>query len=749
MAKNLLIVESPTKSKTLKRFLGRGFSIEATIGHIIDLPKSKLGVDPDNGFAIDYEKIKGKAKVIKKIKDAAKKADCVYLAPDPDREGEAIAWHVATELAKVSKKIVRVTFNEITKKAVTEAIENPREINLQLVNAQQARRALDRLVGYKVSPFLWKTITYGLSAGRVQSVALRIICEREAEIDVFVIEEYWEIEALLSDKSKKQILSRLVKIDGEKPVITSEEASNEIVPELNESKFIVDKVKKGEKKRNAAPPFITSTLQQDAARRFYFSPKKTMMVAQQLYEGVELGDEGATGLITYMRTDSTRVAESAIDEVREYITDTYGKDFVPSKPNRFKTKKSSQDAHEAIRPSYLKYPPDQIKNSLTKDQFKLYSLIWNRFVASQMPPAIYDTTSVDIAAGKYLFRASAQALKFEGFLKVYEESKENGNGENGLIDSLPDMKEGTELKLDEIKPSQHFTKPPARYSQASLVKAMEADGIGRPSTYATIVSTLIDRKYVSNIERRLHPTDLGKTVNKILVDSFPDVFSVEFTAGMEDDLDKIEAGEIDWVKVMEQFYEPFNSKLAGLSSKEKEIKASLTKGTGEKCDKCGEEMVIKWGRNGQFMACSGYPKCKNTKPIGDEAEEAAAIETDEKCEKCSSPMVVKSGRFGKFLACSAYPECKTTKAISLGVKCPKDDCKGDVTEKRSKRGKVFYGCTKYPDCDFVSWYKPVNKECPECKNNYMFDKVSKVKGPYLSCPTCKHKIYTEKEPATK
>ncbi|MFH2037224.1 MAG: type I DNA topoisomerase [Candidatus Zixiibacteriota bacterium] len=745
MAKNLLIVESPTKSKTLKRFLGRGFDIEATIGHIIDLPKSKLGVDPDNGFAIQYEKIKGKSKIIKKIKDAAKKADCVYLAPDPDREGEAIAWHVATELAKVSKKIVRVTFNEITKKAVTEAIEHPREINTMLVNAQQARRVLDRLVGYQVSPFLWKTITYGLSAGRVQSVALRIICEREVEIEAFIIEEYWEIEALLSDNKKRQILSKLIKIGDDKPEIKSEKEANKIVADLTKSKFMVDSVKKGEKKRYAAPPFITSTLQQDAARRYYYSPKKTMMIAQQLYEGVELGDEGATGLITYMRTDSTRVAESAISEVRDYIKDSFGKEYLPSSPNQFKTKKGAQDAHEAIRPSYLKYPPEQIKNFLTKDQLKLYSLIWNRFVASQMPPAIYDTTAVDICAGKYLFRASAQALKFDGFLKVYEESKDNGNGENDILDSLPDMKEGTELKLDELKPSQHFTKPPARYSQASLVKAMEAEGIGRPSTYATIVSTLLDRKYVENIERRLHPTELGKTVSTILVESFPNIFSVAFTAGMEDELDKVESGEMDWIAVMEEFYGPFKKQLAGLSSKEKEIKASLTKGTGEKCEKCGSEMVIKWGRNGQFMACSGYPNCKNTRPIGGEAEEA--VETDEKCEKCGSPMVVKTGRFGKFLACSAYPECKTTKAISLGVKCPKDGCGGDVVEKRSKRGKSFYGCSKYPECDFVSWYKPVNETCPECKSSYMFDKISKVKGPYLACPTCKHKVYLEKEPA--
>ncbi len=749
MAKNLLIVESPAKSKTLKRFLGKGFDVEATIGHIIDLPKSKLGVDPENGFKIDYELIKGKGSVIKKLKAAAKKADTIYLAPDPDREGEAIAWHVAEQL-KSSKNIVRVTFNEITKKAVKEALENTREIDINLVNAQQARRVLDRLVGYKVSPFLWKTVTYGLSAGRVQSVALRIICEREAEIEAFVIDEYWKVSTLLEDKSKAQFISRLAKIDGKNPEIKNEEESSQIVAELKEQKFIVGKVKHSEKQRRPYAPFITSSIQQEAARALYFTPKKTMMVAQKLYEGVELGDEGPVGLITYMRTDSIRLAESAISDARDYIKENFGASYMPAKPVQYKAKKGSQDAHEAIRPTYIDYPPEKIKKYLTKDQLRLYTLIWNRFLASQMSPAVYDTTSVEIAAGKYQLNSSAQSLKFEGFLKVYQETKENGgngngendNGENGLVDSIPDLKEGDLLKLLEVNPTQHFTKPPARFSQASLVKTLEAEGIGRPSTYAAIISTLTDRKYIEIQERRLHPTDLGKTISEILVKSFPTLFNIKFTAEMENELDLIEDGKEDWVDVLRQFYTPFSKTLDGLEGKQQAIKDSLTKEAGENCEKCGSPMVIKWGRNGQFMACSAYPDCKNTKPVGEPEE---AMKTDEICEKCSSPMVVKVGRFGKFLACSAYPECKTTKPISTGVKCPKDDCKGDVVEKRSKKGKSFYGCSKYPKCDFVSWYKPVNQKCPECNNNYMFDKISKANGAYLACPVCKHKIYTEKE----
>ncbi len=744
MAKNLLIVESPAKSKTLKKFLGRDFEILATIGHIRDLPKSKLGVDTDDGYNVTYEVIRGKAKVIKKLKESARKSEVVYLAPDPDREGEAIAWHVAQELKGV-KKIARVTFNEITKSAVLGALENARDIDENLFNAQQARRVLDRLVGYKVSPFLWKTVTYGLSAGRVQSVALRIICEREAEIEAFKIEEYWEIRALLADEKKAQILSKLSRIDGEKPEIKSEEDSNKICDSLKKADFVVESVKKTEKKRKPSPPYITSTLQQEAARVMRYSPKKTMMIAQQLYEGVELGDEGPTGLITYMRTDSIRVAESALKAVREFIAKNFGGDYLPKTAVRYRARKGSQDAHEAIRPTYLDHPPDKIKKFLSKDQLKLYTLIWNRFVGSQMKPAVYDTTSVDINAGRYLFHSHSQSLKFDGFLKVYQESKENGNnGENGLVDFIPNLKAGDKLALVELTPSQHFTKPPARFSQASLVKTMEAEGIGRPSTYATIISTLLDRKYAELKERSLYPSDLGKTVSKILSEYFPAIFSVRFTADMENDLDQIETGKTDWVEVVRQFYVPFDEQLEILSSKHKEIKESLTEATDEKCENCGSPMVIKWGRNGRFLACSAYPECRTAKPIGGEEE---AMETDEKCEKCGSAMVIKTGRFGRFLACSGYPECKNTKPVPTGVKCPKDNCNGGVVEKRSRKGKIFFGCMKYPNCDFVSWYKPINKACPNCSAKYMVEKVSQKKGPYLACVTCQHKIYLEEQPA--
>jgi DNA topoisomerase-1 len=744
MAKNLLIVESPAKSRTLKKFLGSSFEILPTIGHICDLPKSKLGVDTDDNFKISYETIKGKEKVIEKLKSAASKAEMVYLAPDPDREGEAIAWHVAQQLKGV-KNITRVTFNEITKSAVTEAIEHTRDIDINLVDAQQARRVLDRLVGYKVSPFLWKTVARGLSAGRVQSVALRIICEREAEIEAFVEEEYWDIEALLADKDKAQILSKLVKIDDTKAEIKNKEEADKISAELSKANFNVESVKNSEKIRKAYPPFITSTLQQEAARAFYFSPKKTMMIAQQLYEGIELGDEGPIGLITYMRTDSTRVADSAIMAARDFIKANFGATYLPKSPIKYGAKKGSQDAHEAIRPTYLDHPPENIKKYLTKDQLKVYTIIWNRFLASQMAPAVYDTTSVDIKAGKYLFRSSAQSLKFDGFLKIYQEAKENGqngnNGENSLVDFIPELKEGDKLNLAEVRPSQHFTKPPARFTEASLVKTLESEGIGRPSTYASIIATLLDRKYVDLKERRLFASELGRTVNKILVASFPTLFDIKFTAHMETDLDKIEMGKEEWVNVVKEFYDPFSKILKKLTSKEKEIKASITTETDEKCVNCGSPMVIKWGRNGRFLACTAYPECKTTKPL-EKSEEIPP--TNIKCANCGSPMVIKTGRFGRFMACSAYPKCKTTMALTTGAKCPKDSCGGDIIQKQSKRKRTFYGCSNYPKCDFVSWDKPINEACPSCGNNYMVEKSSQKSGSHLYCPNCKHKIPREK-----
>ena len=759
MAKNLLIVESPAKSRTLGRFLGKEFAIASTIGHIIDLPKSKLGVDIDNDFAPDYHVIKGKEKVILGLKQAAQKADVVYLAPDPDREGEAIAWHVANQLKSTKTKCVRVTFNEITRSAVTEAIKHPRAIDLNLVNAQQARRVLDRLVGYKVSPFLWKTVARNLSAGRVQSVALRLVCEREEEIGNFVSQEYWQIAALLQTLTgkKEKFTAQLYKVDGQtvakagengngkdnKLIISSQAEADKITVEMQQQTYSVSDIKDSERIRRPSPPFITSTLQQEAAKAYGMSPKQTMSIAQGLYEGVEIGQEGPTGLITYMRTDSTRISGEALGAVREYIKKEYGADYLPEKPNFYGKSKESQDAHEAIRPTYLDLPPQRIHKHLTAQQFKLYSLIWNRFVACQMPQAEYDVRTVDIAGGKFILRASAQKLRFDGFLKIYHEEKEpdeNGNGENGI--KLPVLKEGEPLDLVEITPSQSFTRPPARYSEAMLVKRLEQDGIGRPSTYASIISVIKERKYVDLKERKLSPTDLGIAVNKILLEHFPDLFNVAFTANMEKELDAVEDGTDDWVKVVGDFYKPFIKDLKGLDKKTKDIKESLTEVTDFSCEKCGSPMVIKWGRNGRFLACSAYPECKTTRPL---PEEEALNKTDEKCDKCGLPMVVKSGRFGRFLACSGYPECKNAKALSLGIPCPKPGCKGQIVEKQTKGKRIFFGCSKYPKCDFASWDRPVKQSCSVCQHPYLVQKTSKVKGDYAKCPECGHEVREESQ----
>lgn len=756
MAKNLVIVESPAKSRTLTRFLGRNYSILSTVGHLVDLPKSKLGVDPENDFKPDYTVIKGKEKILAELKKAAKKVDTVFLAPDPDREGEAIAWHVANHLQGSKAKICRVTFNEITKAAVTEAIKNPREIDLGRVNAQQARRVLDRLVGYMVSPFLWKTVARNLSAGRVQSVALRLVCEREAEIAAFVKHEYWKIRTNLAKSARETFWASLFKIDdktvvkaGEenksKVVISSQKEARAIEADLKKQKLKVVELKQSQRVRRPWAPFITSTLQQEAAKVFGMSPKRTMSVAQALYEGIELGKEGPVGLITYMRTDSTRVAGEALSAVRAHIESEYGGKYLPGKPKFYGKRKQAQDAHEAIRPTHLGLPPARIRKNLSLQQFKLYKLIWNRFVASQMKDAVYDVETADIKGGKYLLRAKAQRLTFDGFLKVYHEEKEpdeNGNGDNG-VESLPAMTKGDELELKKVEATQSFTKPSARYSEAMLVKRLEADGIGRPSTYAMIISTLKDRKYVELLEKKLHPTDLGKTVNKILVEHFPKIFNVKFTAGMEQELDLVEEGKDDWVDVVRSFYEPFSEQLEKLKGKEKAIKASMVEKSDVKCPKCGQAMVIKWGRNGRFLACSGWPECKSTQPL---PEEAAKNKTDEKCEKCGSDMVIKSGRFGRFMACSGYPDCKNTKPLTLGVKCPKKGCGGKLVEKTTKTKRIFYGCTNYPKCDFASWDKPVTRPCPVCKSPYMFQKTSKVKGEFLRCPECKHDVFEEPKP---
>ncbi len=763
MAKNLLIVESPAKTKTLARFLGEDFDIMATVGHIIDLPKSKIGVDPQNGFKPQYTVIEGKEKVIRDLKKAAKKATRIYLAPDPDREGEAIAWHVANTLGEKSKaEIVRVTFNEITKSAVLEAIKSPREIDINLVNAQQARRVLDRLVGYTVSPFLWKTIAYNLSAGRVQSVALRLVCEREAAVQAFNPREYWNVTADLTSGKSKAFVARLHKIDGKTVVKAGEESKTKIsiknekevkkyIAELKKEQFTIADVKKSSRIRKPFAPFITSTLQQQAAKAFGLAPKRTMSIAQKLYEGIEMGKEGPVGLITYMRTDSVRISNEALKSVRSFIEKEYSKDYLPAKPVPYGKKKSSQDAHEAIRPTSVERTPEKMKKHLSPQQLKLYTLIWQRFVASQMNPAKYDVLTIEIEAGKYLFRVTSQNLKFDGFLRLYHEEKEpdengngNGNGEFG-VDSLPNLKAGEKVKLVELKPTQSFTKPPARFSEAMLIKELEADGIGRPSTYASIISTIKDRKYVDLVERKLIPTDLGQAVNKILVENFPDLFNVKFTANMEKELDLIELGEDDWVKVLGDFHGPFMATLESLKGREKEIKESMIEKTDIKCDKCESLMIIKWGRNGRFLSCSDYPTCKNAKPLPGEEQE---MTTDKKCEKCGKPMVIKTGRFGRFMACSGYPDCKTTMAITLGIKCPKDGCEGEVVEKKTRNRRMFYGCSKYPKCDFASWDMPVDKNCPVCSNYYLLAKTSKVKGEFFRCPECKND-FTEDQLQTK
>jgi len=733
--KNLLIVESPTKTKALKKFLGKNFAVEASVGHVKDLPRGNLGVDVENDFTPRYETIKGKKKILDLLKSASKKAEKVYLAPDPDREGEAIAWHIAQEIKKNNAIILRASFNEITKEAVEEGIAQAGEIDMNRVNAQQARRILDRLVGYKISPVLWKTVYKGLSAGRVQSVALRIICEREEAIAGFIPQEYWSITAILETEDRKSFPARLVKISGKDFEIPSQKDAQDIVSELKSKKFEVGKISREERRRFPYAPYITSTLQQDAAHRLYFPAQKTMKIAQELYEGVELGEEGSVGLITYMRTDSPRIAEVARKHAQDYIESNFGSDYLPSKPRVYKAKKLAQEAHEAIRPTYLEHAPEKIKKYLGKDQFKLYQLIWNRFIASQMAEAVFKVTTVDIQADQYLFRSSASELLFDGFLRIYQDVKEE-NGDEEAEFKLPNLEEKELLRLLELIPKQHFTKPPPRFTEASLIKELEENGIGRPSTYAQILYTIKQRKYVDVENRRLFPTELGKTVNQILVKNFPDIFEVKFTANMEEELDKIEEGQEKWVDVLKDFYEPFQHNLEKVENNKGKIKKLTQEKTDEICEKCGSPMIIRWGKNGKFLACSAYPKCKNAKPLG--PSENGKIVPDQVCELCGAPMVVKTSRFGRFLSCSKYPECKFTQGYSIGVSCPQEGCGGSLIERKTKRGRFFYGCSNYPNCKFASWDKPIAENCPNCNAEFMVLKSSKAKGEYLKCLKCGH-----------
>lgn len=689
MGQRLVIVESPAKAKTIGKYLGKNYIVEASMGHVRDLPKSQLGVDIENDYNPKYITIRGKGELLEKLRKAAKKSEKVYLATDPDREGEAISWHLAQVLNIDKTESCRIEFNEITKNAVKNAIESPRKINTNLVDAQQARRILDRLVGYEISPILWKKIRWGLSAGRVQSVALKIICDREKEISEFVSKEYWTVECKLHKVSGKKTFSvKLVSKENKKIEINTQEESDRVKAELEDGQFQVNKIKKSQKTKNPLPPFTTSTLQQDAYRRLNFSTKRTMSVAQQLYEGVDIKGHGSLGLITYMRTDSVRISEEAQNAAREYILSKFGSEYLPETPRVFKGKKNIQDAHEAIRPTYVEMTPAMVKESLKDEQYKLYSLIWNRFMASQMSSCLLNTISVDIINGTYLLRAAGSSVHFDGFEKIYEYNSEEDESNS----NIPEVIEGEMLIKKEIEGKQHFTQPPARFSEASLVKTLEENGIGRPSTYAPIISTLLERKYIDRDKKTLISTELGEIVNSIMSEYFKEIVDIEFTAEIEDKLDSVEEGKDYWNRVVDNFFKPIKS---SLEVAEKEI-SKITiedKVSDVLCDKCGKNMVIKHGRFGDFLACPGYPDCKNTKPIVEQ----------------------------------------------LLVPCPK--CSGNILVKKSKKGKKFFGCSNYPNCDFVSWFEPVQEKCPDCGGN-MVKKYSKTKGTILQCTNegCKSEI---------
>ena len=742
MPKSLVVVESPAKAKTIKKILGRDYIVESSVGHIRDLPPKELGVDIENAFAPKYVLIRGKGKVVKSLQSEARKVDSIYLAADPDREGEAICWHLFEELKKIKKPIHRITYNEVTKNAILEAIEKPGAIDMALVDAQQARRVLDRLVGYQISPILWRSVKPGLSAGRVQSVAVRLICEREAEIEAFKSEEYWTLTATLTPTKIQHLFpAKLHKIGKKKGEINNygfridETRAKELAADAQTQTYLVEKVQKRERKQRPVPPFITSTLQQEASRKLRFVAKKTMLIAQQLYEGLEIGSEGSVGLITYMRTDSTRVAQEALQATRAYIKKTYGAEYLPNRAVNYRSKRGAQDAHEAIRPTLPLRTPADLKSYLSRDQYRLYELIWMRFIASQMNPAIFDGTTIDIQAGTYLFRATGSVMKFRGFRRVYMEGKDDPATDERESDeedvNLPDVKEGDTLDLRKLEPKQHFTQPPPRYSEATLVKMLEAKEVGRPSTYASILSTIQDRGYVTKERGRLTPTDVGRLVNELLKHGFPNIVDVEFTAKMEEQLDVIADGKVKWVETLGQFYPPFQTALKEAPDRMYEARKAMEEQSDEKCEKCGDNMIIKWGRYGRFLGCANYPECQNIKRLttANDAPTAEPEPTDITCDKCDKPMVVRVSRAGaKFLSCSGYPKCKNAKPIPMGVDCPKADCEGYLGERRSRRGKVFYGCSNYPKCEFSTWDKPVSEPCPKCEAPFLVEKTTKSKG---------------------
>jgi DNA topoisomerase I len=791
MAKALVVVESPAKAKTINKYLGRDYKVIASMGHIRDLPKSKLGVDVDNDFAEEYQSLESRKKVIKELKDAAKDATDIFVATDPDREGEAIGWHIAQELGGKRRKIRRLMFNEITKKAVQEALNHPGVIDEKMVSAQRARRVLDRLVGYKISPLLWDKVRRGLSEGRVQSVALKLVCDREREIAAFVPEEYWNIIAKLAGPQPPEFEAKLLKKNGDPIKVANEEQSNAVLAGLEGASWIVSSVATKERKRHAPPPFITSKLQQTAR----FPVKKTMMIAQQLYEG-GIDIPGLTGgLITYMRTDSVRVADEALTAVRDHIKTAFGADYMPEAPNYYKSKADAQDAHEAIRPTSLQHDPETVKPYLTQDQYSLYRLIWNRFVASQMTPATFDETIVDITAADYIFRVKGTVPKFAGWMATYgltpgepteaADKKEDDDAESAT-GQLPALAEGDRLELKALRPEQKFTPPPPRFTEATLVKELEENGIGRPSTYASIIGVLQDRDYVNKTEGKFKPTALGVIVSDLLAKAFDDIIDVDYTRSLEEDLDKIEEGKTDYAKTLGDFYKKFKKDLSKAGKEMQDLKKGIE--IGEACDKCGSPMLKRVGKFGPFIACSAYPECTNTREVETQEPESETGEEEiEPCENCGKPMAVKRGRFGQFLACTGYPECKTTRKLiatkqgglraarpdqildekcprcganlvvkqgrygeftactkypeckyvkhkTTGVKCPKDaDKGGEVVERKSKRGKVFFGCSNYPDCDFVLWNRPLAEKCPKCGAPYLVEKTTKKHGRQVLC----------------
>ena len=749
--RSLVIVESPAKAKTIGKYLGRAYQVKATVGHVRDLPEKKLGIDVDKGFKPEYVTIAGKEKTLADLKSAAKDSREIFIATDPDREGEAIAWHVAGQITRRGGAPVRrVLFHEITRDAIQKAIASAGAIDEKKVEAQQARRVLDRLVGYKASPVLWKTVKKGLSAGRVQTVALRLLVEREREIRQFKAVEYWSIEALL-EKEGQRFTAKLHHADGKKPEIPNADTATRMLGEITErakalgtsgpdavGAFPVTDVKRRERRKNPAAPFTTSTLQQEAAKKLSFGSKRTMRLAQDLYEGMDIGAEGAQGLITYMRTDSTRISETAADQAREYLRTLFGKEFLADGPQLYMGTKArnTQDAHEAVRPTDPTRRPDTLKPYLSADQYKLYDLIWKRFMASQMAPAVFDTTTVDFDLGKYMFRSTGSIIKFQGFLALYKEAREEGDSKP-LEDeqALPVLVNGEHVPVREITPAQHFTEPPPRYSEASLVKELEKKGIGRPSTYASIISTLVDRRYALLEQRRFFPTELGETVEKVMVKQFPDIFNVDFTSAMEGELDRVEDGEVGWQHVLTEFYGPFAHALSDIKVEDLIADAhDLTRFASERCPDCGGGLVARGGFFGPFIACENHPKkCKHTRPL--RGEKTKAVPTDEKCHECGQMMVIRQGRSGPFLGCSTFPKCRGTRSVPTGVKCPKDG--GDIAQRRSKkRGKAFFGCANYPACDFVIWDKPVLEKCPECGYEGAEAKFNKTRGNYRKCLKC-------------